>query len=238
MLANSGSTPTEIAFYTVFCGTSDKVANQVKPAPSSSYPCFFFTDNSATFEEATQQGWLAVRLPGNPSSDDITANMKAKNVKVRPHMYNQLRSYKYTVYQDSKLATTEVEVLSILKTVPPNKSIAMRLHNIMSPPMLVWDEFELAMTQSRYQRQRQQMTSYVEERLRQGYQDSLQIHFWCSFIIRDMQALAVELINEKWFDEISSCGIDDQLSMFFVYQDFPEEFQPLSRNLLPHSQSQ
>ena len=162
--------------------------------------------------------------------------MKAKHIKTRPHHDPRLSQYRYTIYQDSKLSTSEDEAFVILKDLPDDAAIAIRLHNILSPPFSVWDEYNLAMTQERYQRQEKQMTGYIKNRLTRGYNETSQVHFWCSFIIRDMQAPIVRRIGEKWFDEIEECGIDDQLSMFFTYQDFAEAFHPLSKHLLPNSQ--
>ena len=226
----------QLAFYTVFCGTSENVANQVQDPPSKVFPSFFFTDNNTTFTLAEQQGWVAMRLGGHPSGDDIVSNMKAKDVKARPHSNPVLKHYRYTVYLDSKLSVTDKEVIAIMRAVPKGKPLAVRLHNILSPPMNVWEEFELAMTQRRYQKQRDQMKAYVEDKIGRGYKDTLQFHFWCSFIIRDMAASVVEQIGEMWFQEILKCGIDDQLSMFFVYQDYADAFHPLARHTLPYSQ--
>ena len=230
--------PDRLAFYTVFCGTSENVANQVQDPPSKAFPCFFFTDNNTTFNLAKHQGWTPVCLGGHPSDDDVISNMKAKDIKARPHCNSVLQRYKYTVYLDSKLSVTDVEVIAVMQAVPKEKPVAVRLHNILSSPTNVWEEFELAMTQKRYQKQRVQMKAYVEDKLCRGYKDTLQIHFWCSFIIRDMGAAVVEQIGEMWFQEILKCGIDDQLSMFFVHQDFPNAFHPLARHTLPHSQPQ
>lgn len=231
-----GLLQSEVAFYTVFCGSNGKVANQVQEPPSFDLPCYYFTDNNATFKRAAAKGWTAVLLPGEPSDDDVISNMKAKDIKTRPHRNPRLSQYKYTVFQDSKLSTKHAEVLKILQSVPTSKSVAIRMHNILSPPFSVWQEFELAMTQERYQRQHDQMMAYVQDRLKHGYNETLQVHFWCSFIIRHMRASVVKEIGEKWFQEIVKCGIDDQLSMFFTYQDFAKAFFPLSNSLLPKAQ--
>lgn len=143
-----------IAFYTVFCGTGDNVANKVHDPPSSTAPSYYFTDNSATFAEASRKGWRAKMLGGQPSSDLIGANMKAKDSKARPHNNPLLAKFRYTVYHDSKEKVQGHLVIAMTKSVLHDKAIAIREHNFILPPVSVWTEFDESMKQERYSRQR------------------------------------------------------------------------------------
>ena len=164
--------PHSVAFYTVFCGTSDNAGNQVHEAPSSIVPCYYFTDNS-------------------------------------------------------KKMVQEEHALHILKSIPSDKPIAIREHNFIKPPVSVWREFQEAMNQERYAWQRSQMEHYIKQKLSQGYLETLPIHFWCSFIIRNMRNDTIKAFGETWYSNILDCGIEDQVSMFFVYQDFPDSVYAL-----------
>ena len=220
-----------LAFYTIFCGTGANAANQVHDPPSLTVPSYCFTDNNSTFVEADRKGWRAKLLDGEPSSDLIGANMKAKDLKARPFMNAILSQYNYTVFHDSKKMVQQDYVNQIVKSLPAHKAIAIREHNFIFPPVSVWTEFEESLKQERYVRQKTQMKHYIESKIRQGYAAVQPVHFWCSFIIRDMNNPLVRSVGNSWYSNIMECGIEDQISMFFVYQEYSEAFHPLSADV-------
>ena len=157
--------------------------------------------------------------------------MTAKDLKARPYNNHHLKRYNYTIFLDSKKAVQEEHALTILRSIPRDKPIAIREHDFIRPPVNVWTEFEEAMKQERYTWQRTQVQQYVNQKLSKGYVETLPVHFWCSFIIRDMRNATTKLIGDAWYSDILECGIEDQISMFFVYQDFPDSFHALPADI-------
>ena len=63
------------------------------------------------------------------------------------------------------------------------------------------------------------MQSYINHKLSQGYAEAVDVHIRGGFILRRMGTIA-QTFGTRWLQEINDCGIQDQITMFFVKQEF------------------
>ena len=94
----------------------------------------------------------------------------------------------------------------------------MRLHPDLKSNVLM--EFDTSMHQKRYEAQRSQMIEYISEQIDRGYSLRVEKMFWTSAILRDVKHPMTTRINEDWYEQILSCGIECQLSFDFVSQKY------------------
>jgi hypothetical protein len=103
-----------------------------------------------------------------------------------------------------------------------NYAILLRKHGFVGNS--VWEEYNESMLQLRYRKQRDQYLEYIKKYLDSGLSDKVKVHSACGFLIRNMKHEKINEINNKWYEHIQECGIQDQISFFFVKQFFDENF--------------
>jgi hypothetical protein len=224
-----------LAFYTIFCGTTNDIIKRgdvIPSLPSLDFPCYFFSDNLNTLVRAREKGWIAELLDGLPSHDVNISGMKSKDLKARPHTNSKLRKYRYTVYHDTKLTVTESLILTILEDLPPNKSIAMCKHRIFSGSVSIWQEYNESLNQDRYRIEKDMMEMYINDNLNNGLSSIKTDHLSTGFIFRKMSKITQE-IGEVWYQNIVKCGIECQVSMFFVHQQYADDIFAFPRSWFP-----
>ena len=225
----------DMAFYTAFCGHGRNKANAVKDAPSKTHKCFYFSDNRKSLKKARKKGWIPVELHGGvPLKDIIESNMRAKHLKVVPHRYKELQGFRYLVYSDAGTRVDENQIIDVINNDLKNSAYFLKLHPFNKAD--VWDEFLEAMHQPRYRTQKEMMKVYIEEQMTEkGLSFRGEYMFWCCFMLRDTQHPLYTEINETWMSHIQKCGIEDQVSFFFIYQIFHEHIQPDLENKITFS---
>lgn len=214
-LKKLGNTNT-IAFYTVFCGDNSNIANRI-PAPPKDKDCYFFSNNKETLGKAQLAKWTPVYLNIPIKNNDIQSAMDSKHLKACPHLYPDLAKYHYTVYLDSKLNVEYNKVITLINKYR-NYPFMMRRHEFLSGS--VHNEFNLAMDQPRYLAQKEQYQQYIKDQTNAGLQDTTPDHLQTGFIIRNMQHPITSKIGETWHSHIQKCGIECQISFYFVKQLF------------------
>jgi hypothetical protein len=212
-----------LCFYTCFFGPDTNVANQIPVPPSARYPCFYFTNNRATLTKLKGTGWKGVDLTHIPVKlTDRENAADAKELKAAPHHFAELRPFAFTCYMDSKLHVCDTDVegmCALFGEQPPTSAAAFMIgHHPFCAPK-VWDEFALAMGQERYREEEAKMRAYIAKQLAAGLQAEKDVHHQTGFILR-RSSPAVEKLNETWFAHIKECGIECQISFFFVHQLF------------------
>ena len=90
----------------------------------------------------------------------------------------------------------------------------------------VWDEFNESMKQPRYFAQKEQYEKYINQKLSQGLTPVSDIHHVTGFIIRKHCEMTNQ-INEEWYKHIKECGIQCQISFFFVQQMYKAHIYPV-----------
>jgi hypothetical protein len=230
-----------LAFYTVFIGADDNPAFRIPSAPSTKYDCYYYTNNKKIFQQLESKqinpyeanpynhylgfggnltGWIPRFLDIPISHDHIESSMASKHVRVLPFDYEDLQKYEYTCFMDSKLpGFTEREIEKAVRGMKAHsKYMLVRPHAFIKPN--VYDEFNESMKQLRYSLQKERYVAYIQRQLNSGLSPTTAIHYVTGFIIRDM-AKSRE-ICETWYSHIQECGIQCQLSFFFVKQLYAE----------------
>ena len=213
-----GDESLNVAFYTVFFGTDTNNANCVHEVPTQLYPCYYFTNNETTLQQAKSKGWLAIHLD-LPLLDNVEqSTMQAKFLKAKPSANDILKKYNYTVYFDSKLEINVNNILSKISTFPINKSYILKTHPYL--PNNVWGELTEALLQSRYKDIKDKIIHYMEDMLSMGFQAEFNHLYATGVIIRNMKHPKTNQIDDAWYTHIQKCGIECQISFFFVNQLF------------------
>ena len=222
---------TTIAFYTVFCGDNGNAANAVQAPPSKHHACFFYTNNPGTAKQAQQAGWTPKLLNWPISKDDITSAMQAKSLKAKPHDFPDLAMHDFTVYLDSKVVVDVSAVQNLIDRFDSSKCIFLKEHPFLAPN--VWNEYNEAIKQTRYARQAGQMHAYITKQLASGLSEDASHHYWTAFLVRNMKHPYTKRINELWYKHIVECGIECQISFFFIGQLFRDFIIPDVTNEVP-----
>jgi hypothetical protein len=137
--------------------------------------------------------------------------------------FEELKVYDATCYFDSALQVDATQVHELCDRVftLSNYSVIMARHPFLSPTWLpcVHNEYNNAMLQPRYAVQKDQINAYINEQLKSGLLDTDCIHYATGFIVRKSNQVARQ-IGEVWYSHIKKCGIECQISYFFVQQMF------------------
>lgn len=212
----------KLAFYTCFYGNSNNDAFSIPSLPSTKYDCYYFTNNMTIIERLQGTSWIGVFEPHKKTTDDVLEScMTGKHVKVLPHLYKELCNYDFTCFLDSKLSKvseTFVEDLIERFFVKDGYALLLRHHWFLGNN--VWEEFHESMLQHRYLVHYDRYFNYIEKQLSSGLSETTAYHCACGFLVRNMKHPAINELNEMWYQHIEECGIQDQISFFFVKQFF------------------
>ena len=72
--------------------------------------------------------------------------------------------------------------------------------------------------------------SYIYGQIEKGLVEQEDKHCQCGLLLRNMKHPKISEINDTWYAHIQECGIQDQISFFFVKQEFKEYILPFSEN--------
>jgi hypothetical protein len=147
--------------------------------------------------------------------------MRGKHVKVLPHLYKELNNYDYSCFIDSKLAkVSETFVEDFIRRFFIEGDYALLLRHHWFLGNNVWEEYHESMLQERYRNKSDEYMKYIETQLANGFSETTPYHCACGFLIRNMRHPVMNDLNETWYKHIEECGIQDQISFFFVKQLF------------------
>lgn len=219
-----------LAFYTCFYGSNENVAFQIPEVPSVKYNCYYYTNNTHMMKLLKNTNWIGI-LDDNPTTDDLIESCRVgKEVKVLPENFKELKNYHYTCFLDSKLAkVSETFVESYINQffIEKNYALILRTHWFIGGN--VWDEYDES-TQPRYLIEKEKYKAYILKRIENGLSETTATHCACGFLIRNMQHEQTKLINNTWYEHIQECGIQDQISFFFVKQLFSNYIHSFTKN--------
>jgi len=212
----------KLAFYTCFYGSGSNYSFGIPPLPSTKYDCYYFTNNETIFEQLRDTKWIGIFEANKKTTDDtIESNMVGKHVKVLPHLYRELKHYDYLCFLDSKLAKVNesfVENYIERYFVQGDYALLLRHHWFLGNN--VWEEFHESMLQDRYRNFSERYMNYINKQVANGLSETTAYHCACGFLIRNMKHPLMKDLNETWYEHIEECGIQDQISFFFVKQMF------------------
>lgn len=205
-----------ICYYTVFIGSNNNSAFKIPKLPSHYYDCYYYTNNKKLYDLLQNTKWKSKFLEIEMSDDEIKSAMDAKHLKARPDLYDDLNKYNYTVYFDSKLNLyCDKDIEKIIDTEMKQYPMILRRHNNLKN---VGEEFNEAMTQERYKKEKYKYIAYINKNLEKGLLPTTKNHYITGFIIRDNSSPIVKEINKTWYEHILECGIECQISFFFIQQ--------------------
>jgi len=219
----------KLAFYTSFYGSDRNTSYAIPALPSLKYKCYFYTNNNSIVEKLNGTNWIPI-YDNKPITDDpIESCIAAKHVKIMPHEYNELKDYDYLCFLDSKVAhVNELFVENFIYKYFVEKDYALLLRKHWFIGGNVWDEYNESMFQYRYNIESEKYKKYINNQVQNGLSTITDNHCACGFLIRNMKHKNMLEINTTWHRHIQECGIQDQISFFFVKQLFNDIIHPFS----------
>lgn len=220
-----------LAFYTYFYGSNNNCAFMIPEIPSNKYNCYYFTNNKKILELLNHTKWIGIYDDIQTSDDQIESNMVGKYIKTCPQEYELLKEYDYLCFLDSKLQKiNEIFVEMMINEYFINKNYALLLRKHWFISDNVWNEYNESIKQHRYFLQKNKIITYIKSQLNSGLSETTKHHCACGFLIRNMKHEKINEINKNWYSHIQDCGIQDQISFFFVKQLFNDEIHPFTEN--------
>jgi hypothetical protein len=224
-------TKLNLCFYTYFYGSDNNISYKIPPIPSSKYKCYYYTNNKILLEKLKNTKWIGVYDSVNTTDDMIDSAMKSKRVKALPQLYSNLNTYDYTVMYDSKyMLINELVIEELIETycINNNYALLIRKHPFIND---VFGEFNESLKQERYLIQKEKMLNYINKQLNNGLKEKTGNHSATGFIIRNMKHPEINNINNTWYTHILDCGIECQISFFFVTQLYIDYIYTFDNNV-------
>ena len=212
-----------VAVYVVYCGPDNGIGDIVDaPRKEIAFlPHYFITDNINTSLRANSLGWNVITLAGTAQVGH-DANLKCKIPRTLPSLFQDLDAYKYLVYIDTK-EYKKINVsglLPVIKQLQKKKKWAFLLHPHPNFPYGgPRAEFHAAMHQERYKIDELKYAAYINSR--EGHFTAKNV-FAGGLVVRNMNHYMVNHIGMRWYGEILASGIDDQISLPFVYERYKQ----------------
>jgi hypothetical protein len=218
-----------LAFYTYFYGSDHNPSFKIPELPSLKYKCYYYTNNQSIFGMLKDTNWIGIYIDISINDDLIQSCMIGKHLKTMPQEYNELKEYDYLCFLDSKLDKVNeqfVEDFIHKYFIENNYALLLRKHWFVHDN--VWNEYNESMKQKRYKMQEEQYKNYIQKQINNGLSEITENHSACGFLIRNMKHDKMIEINAEWYKHIQECGIQDQISFFFVKQLFNEYILPFT----------
>lgn len=213
-----------LAFYTCFYGDSANPAYKIPELPSEKYDCYYFSNNRDILQKLEGTKWIQVYDDKQLSSDVIQSCMQGKHVKVVPEDFEILTKYDYLCFLDSKLEKlSESFIENRIEKYFVTQNYALLLRNHINIKGSVWNEFNESMTQDRYAKQKNNIVFYIHQQFSGGLKDTTDNHAQCGLLIRNMKHPKIHDLDATWYSHIRKCGIQDQISFYFVKQLFAQD---------------
>jgi hypothetical protein len=213
-----------LAFYTCFYGDSDNPAYKIPALPSETYDCYYFSNNRDILQKLEGTKWIQVYDNKQLSADVIQSCMQGKHVKAYPEDFEILTKYDYLCFLDSKLdKLSETFIENRIRKYFVEQNYALLLRHHINLKGSVWNEFNESMNQDRYVKQRTRYVSYIQDQIRSGLQETTENHAQCGLLIRNMKHPNMHDLDKTWYSHILACGIQDQISFYFVKQLFAQD---------------
>ena len=147
--------------------------------------------------------------------------MVGKRVKTSPHKYEELQNYTYLCFLDSKfIKINEPFIENMINRffIKNNYALLLREHHFIKNNVI--NEYNESMKQHRYILESNKYKEYIQTQINNGLSKITPHHGNCSLLIRNMKHEKINEINDTWYQHIQECGIQDQISFFFVKQLF------------------
>jgi hypothetical protein len=157
--------------------------------------------------------------------------MVGKHVKTMPHEYKELKEYDFLCFLDSKSSkVNEIFIENSIQKYFIEKEYALLIREHWFIHNNVWNEYNESMKQHRYRLESEKYTQYIRNQIKNGLSETTPNHCAGGFLIRNMKHKHMQKINLTWYTHIQECGIQDQISFFFVKQLFQDCIYSFTEN--------
>jgi hypothetical protein len=217
----------KLAYYTCFLGSKWNWSRMVPNLPSEKYDCYYFTNNEEMADHVSKTSkWIVVRMDIPIANNNIIDCMNTKELRTCPHKFKELKDYTYVCWLDSKLNVDEEKIDTLIEQLDTSdKKIVLSKHTCQFET--VWGEYEEAIKYEKYAAQKDMYKKYIESKLTSGCSEKLPAHYCGGFTIRNLTDERVLKFNQEWYDNIQECGMEDQISLQFVHQNYTDIILPI-----------
>lgn len=221
-----GSPESDLAFVTGYIGQAgDKGRIPTVPLAGHSY---LITNLSEVAQAALEKGWTPIMNTCENTSTEIARTQASKPLKVFPQQFVSRvshKAYKYMVWFDNKFDVNVAGVNDAVAQWNPAHALILHRHPFLCGTDLACGadvELKESLLQHRYQLQEKQYVKYMEEEARAGFPTHGERHFQSGFLLYCLDHPDCAKIQRTWMAHIERCGIQCQISMYYVAQRFPD----------------
>lgn len=210
----------DIAIYSTYCGTTKNMT--WCGSSYTEFPSYFVSNNIEVLRKVADAGWTPLYIEDLAVSEDpVISTMQGKFAKVFPDHIPSLSKYKALCFIDDKHTVDESSLATTVDSLlQSNAMIAFKKHPFIKPNVL--SEYTESLGQARYFSGRDRMIDYITEQVNNGLKLTAPQHYAGTCIIRNTAHPKLAEFNQTWMEHISKCGIEDQISLFFVAQLFAD----------------
>lgn len=221
----------DLAFYTCFYGDNKNPGFKIPEIPSQKYKCYYYTNNITILDNLKNTQWIPI-YDDKPISKNLTeSSMFSKHIKSCPHEYEELKKYSYLCFLDSKLEKiNEIFIEEFINKYFIEKNYALLLREHPTIKNNVWNEYNESMHQLRYRNERKKYRNYINKQISDGLSEITEHHCITGLLIRNMKHEKINDLNTIWYKHILECGIQCQISFFFVKQLFKDYILSFTEN--------
>jgi hypothetical protein len=229
VIQNCKKNNTKLAYYTCFFGSQNNYSFLVPPIPSKEYNCYYFTNNKDIYNKLQSTDFISIFIDNIPIYDDHNKDtMSSKIYRCNPFDIDILKKYDYICWFDNKLEVFDEQVENIIYELDKSdKSIVFTRHPYSERYNSIWDEFNLSMDTKKYKNEELNYFNYINKMIKNGYNESNKNGFLYGGINIRKNNEITKKFGLDWFNNILECGIQDQLTLYFVSQDYIEHIQIL-----------
>ena len=191
------------------------------PKLPSKYHSYWITNNIKLAKTAKIKGWnsIVINLPNCPidMNPSIYWALQSKKIKVFPQKYLP-NDYDFVVWSDNTFEVNNNGVIKHIQNWDNQNAVVFHKH----PFLCCGADIELteSLKQKRYLLQKQKIDTYINEEVNKGFPVNGERHFQAGFIIYNIKHNMCSFFQETWIKHINRCGIQDQISLYFVVQRF------------------
>lgn len=224
----------KLAYYTCFFGGNNNYSFLIPPIPSEEYSCYYFTNNKDIYDKLKDTGFIRVFIDNIPIYNNHNKDsMSYKIYRCNPYDYGILKDYDYLCWFDNKLQVFDHKIDELVYELDKsNKSIIFTRHPYYKKYNNIWDEYNLSMNIEKYKKEESKQFNYINKMIDKGYDISNENNYLSAgFIIRKNNKTSKEF-GLEWFNNILECGIQDQISLYFISQDYSEHIKEIEHQFL------
>jgi len=181
-----------------------------------------YTNNSNMIQQLKSTNWIGIFHDVSTNDNLVESSMASKHVKACPHEFKDLKDYSYLCYLDSKVDIDVNLIQTFILDYFIYDSYALLLPEHWFLQHDVWNEFNEAMKQPRYKLEAEKYKKYIATQVSNGLSHTTKHHCQTTLLIRNMKHPKIKELNSTWYEHIQECGIECQISFFFVKQLFSE----------------